>query len=112
MNRLLMFSFALAVIASGCIVSGDNASDESVTCSSMHLRVNTADGSSATVTNLGDDAFGNVTATWEYYNNDAVIKEFSAPEGGQTELYESGRDSRLRSFEVQHNDCPSRRASY
>ena len=112
MNRLLMFSVALAVIASGCIVGGDNASDDSVTCSSMHLRVNNADGSQASVTNLGDDAFGNVTATWEYYNNDAVVKEFIAPEGGQTETYESGRDSRLRSFEVQHNDCPSRRASY
>lgn len=112
MNRLLLFSIGLVVIVSGCIVGGDTASDDSVTCSSMHLRVGAADGASASVTNLGDDAFGNVTATWEYYNNDAVVREFSAPEGGQTEIYESGRDQRMRSFEVQHNDCPSRRASY
>jgi len=112
MKSVLMFSVALAVIVSGCIVGGYNASDESVTCSSMHLRVADANGTHASVTNLGDDAFGNVTATWEYYNNDAVVKEFNAPEGGETETYESGRNSRLRGFEAQHNECPSRRASY
>lgn len=112
MDTKLLLVISLSIIVSGCIVQDSDSSEQSVTCSSMHLRVADASGAHADVTNLGDDAFGNITVTWEYYNDGAVVKEFETPGGGQTETFESGENSRLRDLNVQHQDCPSRRASY
>lgn len=111
-NYKLMFFLAVSLIVSGCIVMESEDSDRAVTCSAMHLTVIDADGAQAEVANLGRAGFGNVTATWTYYHTDTVVKEFVTPTGGERSVYESGEVSRLESFTVQHQDCPSRRSTY
>ena len=103
---------SLALVVSGCIGGGSNAGEKSVTCSSMHLKVAAADGSEVQVRNLGDGSYGNVSVSWNYFNEGFVSKEFSAPEAGEIATYESGDSGPVRSVEVQHTDCPSRRASH
>ncbi|WP_414837644.1 hypothetical protein ACK3SF_05235 [Candidatus Nanosalina sp. VS9-1] len=112
MERAAFLIISLAIVVSGCTGGGSNASEKSVTCSSMHLKVVAADGSEAQVRNLGDGSYGNVTVSWDYYNSGFVQKEFPAPEAGKTVSYESGDSGPVRSVEVQHNDCPSRRGSF
>ncbi len=113
MNRRIILLLALTLIVSGCIDAEESEeSEQSVTCSSMHLRVIDADGGQAEVANMGRDSFGNVTVTWNYFNEASIVKEFETPEGGETVTFESGVDSRLQGLSVQHQDCPSRTASY